>query len=120
MEGEMAFKGVIRTGSTVEAELLLDHTASGPAFLLLGFGRPGGEPSGDGGTANPGGIAHAKQRLDARGRLEVGVDMSANSDTGVLVVSVDRQEKTRKNITGDTVWVYSVLEAAGPDTGAPT
>jgi hypothetical protein len=112
----MAFKGVIRTGSTVEAKLLLDHTASGPAFLLLGYGRPGGTPSGDGGTADPGGIARAKQSLDAPGRLEVGVDMSTESDTGVLVVSVDGQEKTRKNIRGDAEWVYSVLAAAGGQT----
>ena len=113
----MAFKGAIRAGSTAEARLLLDHTASGPAFLLLGFGRPGGSPSGDGDTVAPGGIAKVEQKLDQRGRLEIGVDMSAESDTGVLVVSLDDQELTRGNIAGDTVWVYAVVPAGGRRTG---
>jgi hypothetical protein len=113
----MAFKGAIRAGSTVEAKLLLDHTASGPAFLLLGFGRPGGSPSGDGDTAAPGGIAKVQQELDARGRLEVGVDMTAETDTGVLVVSLEGEEITRLNIAGDVVWVYAVVPAAGRRTG---
>jgi hypothetical protein len=113
----MAFKGAIRAGSTVQAKLLLDHTASGPAFLLLGFGRPAGTPSGDGDTVAPGGIAKVELELDQRGRLEVGVDMSAESDTGVLIVSLDGQELTRSNIAGDVVWVYAVLPAAGRRTG---
>ena len=46
----MAYKGPLKVGSTIEAKLLLDHTASGPAFLLVGYGRRGGSPSGDGGS----------------------------------------------------------------------
>lgn len=46
--------------------------------------------------------------LDAAGRLEVGVDMSTNGDTAVLVISVDGAE-TRENIQGDTIWAYAVL-----------
>ena len=116
----MAYKGAIRAGTTVEAKLLLDHTASGPAFLLIGYGRLGGSPSGDGDVTSPGGVAQAKQSLDARGRVEVGVDMSETADTGVLVVTVDGKMKTRLNIAGDTIWVYSVLDAASPGPGAHT
>ena len=76
----MALKGAVRAGPKVQAKLLLDHAASGPEFLLLGFGRPAGTPSGDGATDAPGGIAEAELELDQRGRLEVGVDMSAESD----------------------------------------
>jgi hypothetical protein len=114
----MAYKGAIRASTTVEARLLLDHTASGPAFLLIGYGRLGGSPSGDGDVTSPGGVAKATQALDARGRVEVGVDMSQEADTGVLLVTVDGQEKTRQNIAGDTIWVYSVLDAAGTGPGA--
>jgi hypothetical protein len=46
--------------------------------------------------------------------------MSENADTGVLLVMVDGQEKTRQNIAGDTIWVYSVLDAAGAGPGAHT
>ena len=115
----MAYKGAIRAGTTVEAKLLLDHTAAGPAFLIVGYARLGGSPSGDGDVTSPGGAAEAKQGLDARGRLEVGVDMSENADTGVLLVTVDGKEKTRQNIAGDTIWVYSVLDP-GPGSGAHT
>jgi hypothetical protein len=105
----MAFKGPLKIGTTVEAKLLLDHTASGPAFLLMGYGRRGGTPSGEGDTASPGGTARADLALDARGRLEVGVDMSLEADTGVLIVSTDGEEKVRLNIQGDTVWAFSVV-----------
>jgi hypothetical protein len=64
----MAYKGAIRAGTTVEARLLLDHTASGPAFLLVGYGRLAGTPSGDGDVTSPGGVAQAKQGLDVGGR----------------------------------------------------
>ncbi len=104
----MAYKGPLKVGSTIEAKLLLDHTASGPAFLLVGYGRRGGSPSGDGDTVAPGGTARASMELDAAGRLEVGVDMSTNGDTAVLVISVDGAE-TRENIQGDTIWAYAVL-----------
>jgi hypothetical protein len=115
----MAFKGAIRSGTTVEAKLLLDHTASGPAFLLMGYGRLTGSPSDKDDTTAPGGVARTQQSLDGKGRLEVGVDMSGNSDTGVLLVNVDGKEKTRENIAGDTIWVYAVLDAAPAAGGAP-
>jgi len=43
--------------------------------------------------------------------------MSTESDTGVLIVSLDGQELTRSNIAGDVVWVYAVVPAAGRRTG---
>ena len=105
----MAFKGPLKVGTTVEAKLLLDHTASGPAFLLMGYGRRGGTPSGEGDTASPGGTARADLELDARGHLDVGVDMTLENDTGVLIVSSNGKEKIRLNIKGDTVWAFSVV-----------
>jgi hypothetical protein len=109
----MPYKGPQRVGSTVEAKLLLDHTATGPAFLLVGYGRRGGSPSGEGDTVAPGGSAQASMELDARGRLELGVDMSDEFDTGVLVISVDGKETHRENIRGDTIWAYAVLARPG-------
>jgi hypothetical protein len=105
----MAYKGPLKIGSTVEAQLLLDHSAAGPAFLFVGYGRVGGSPNGGACTTVPGGTCRGRQTLDAQGRFEVAVDMSTNADTGVLVVSEDGQENTRENVQGDTVWVYAVV-----------
>ena len=68
----MAYKGAIRAGTTVEARLLLDHTASGPAFLLIGYGRLGGSPSGDGDvTSQPTGSVPHPRRSTASGVTNV-------------------------------------------------
>jgi len=116
----MAFKGIIGTGSSVSASLKLDNAASGPAFLMMGYGRPGGQPAGDGDTASPGGFAKALLDMDVPGRLEVLVDLSSATDTGSLVVSVDGKVMTRGNLPDKNLpWVYAIreLDAAPPAGG---
>lgn len=109
----MAYKGAVTIGSTVEAKLQLDPSASDEAFLVLGYGRSGGTPSGDGGVSAPGGSVRAEMALDAQGRLEVGVDTSTDSDTGQLMVRVNGQVRDQERIIGDTVWVYAIVPPAG-------
>ena len=111
----MAFMGPLFIGNTVEVTLQLDHTASGPALLMVGYGRPGGTPSGDARTASPGGFARVTILLNARGVLEVGADMSLQTDTGVLIVTENGQENARKKLTGDEGWVYAVVAAPEDD-----
>ena len=100
----MAYKGILAIGTTVDIQLQLAHAASGPAHLIVAYGRSGGSPSAATDVAAPGGGTEVLSTLlDSHGTLTVTVDMSDDADSGTLTVNA-----TPTPIVGDTVWLYSV------------
>jgi hypothetical protein len=109
----MAYKGSVRAGSSIQAKLLLDHTASDTANLFIAASQSGGQPVDDSDTVAPGGSASVAVTPATRGRLEIAVDMALESDTALLIVTENGAVKNREPITGDTDWAYTLLPPAG-------
>lgn len=105
----MAFKGTIKKGSHVEAELSVDGSAGGSALLAIGFADNGGGQGTDSTTVAPGGSDKVSvQTNPADGHLRVVADFNDNSDDGHLIVRVNGTLRTNDPVTGDTTWSYSL------------
>ena len=106
----MSYKGAITEGCRVRVTLTLDPSASSPASLLAGFAR-----SGDGGSHTrgtvivPGSNDTLDLEPDAKGMLQVFVDMAIQPDSGTLQVLTDEGRADEARIAGDTVWTYAVI-----------
>jgi len=108
----MAFKGSIAAGGTVSVTLALNFTAKGPAPLLAAFGRSeGGGTAEDGTVIAPGSSDGIELDVDAKGMLRIVVDMSDESDSGMLTVAADGSVVSSEAIMGDTTWVYTIKVA---------
>lgn len=99
------FKGVTPVGVTVTAELSLDADARGPAFLTIAWSAGGSTGEEDSCIVAPGGFGQASVTPAEPGLLRVYVDMTRESDRGVLSV---RPPTPPEPVRGDTTWTYSV------------
>lgn len=106
----MAFKGIIEAGSRVTVALELDATASGPAAVTAAFARSGGGGSHSEGMVVASGTSDSVALdVDAKGMLQIFVDMAVESDSGTLDVRAGGEEEDRETIEGDTLWTYAVV-----------
>jgi hypothetical protein len=112
----MAFKGGVRAGNEIVATLKLDNSAIGEAHLIMAAGQSGRTPLIDAEIASPSGFARVVVTPQAKGVLEIVVDMAEQGDTGTLEVTAGGVRKHREPLTGDTFWSYTILapEKAGP------
>jgi hypothetical protein len=101
------FKGSVKVGVSVEAELSLDGSASGTAVLLVGHGAETGAGS-ENAVVAPGATGSAETAPTARGILRVVVDVSKESDGAQLKVTGDGSVLDDEKIQGDTTWTYAV------------
>lgn len=106
----MSYKGAIAAGSNVRVTLALDASASGPASLLAGFARSGNGGSHTRGTVIvPGSNDTLGLMPDAKGMLQIFVDMAIQPDSGTLQVTSNEGRADEERIAGDTVWTYAVV-----------
>ncbi len=99
------FKGTTPAGVPVIAELGLDATASGSAFLTIAWSAGAGTGLQDSCTVAPGGFGKVGITPHEPGFLRVYVDMSTETDAGILEV---QPPTPPERIQGDTTWTYSV------------
>jgi len=106
----MAYKGGIKAGSTVEAELQLNNRAKGTALLVLSFADNGGGSGTDQCIVAPAasGACSAKTNAGVTGMVRVWADLNAESDGARLITRVNGAERDSEQITGDTTWSYSL------------
>lgn len=106
----MSYKGAITAGSHVRVTLTVDPSASSPASLFAGFARSGGGGSQSEGTVVvPGSNDTLALDADAKGMLQVFVDMAIQPDSGTLQVLTNEGRADEARIAGDTVWTYAVV-----------
>ena len=98
------FKGTIAEGTTVTAKFSLDRSGSGTAALLIAYSAGNGGES-DGAVVAPGATGSASVAPNTQSMLRVFVDVSSESDTGMLEVTPVTAEEA---VTGDTTWTYAV------------
>jgi hypothetical protein len=106
----MPFKGNIRKGSHVVAQLSLAPDVSGSALIAIAFTDNDGASGDDSMSVAPGatGTCSVRTHEGPNGRLRVFVDFSLEADTGQLIVRVDGADRHNETITGDTTWAYSL------------
>jgi hypothetical protein len=109
MGGAMAFRGNAPANSTVKVKLSADLGNSGNAFLMVGAGPFGSNPTGDAIVVAPGASDSLTISTPASGILKVTVDFSDSDDSGHLEVTGPQGFRDGDPIQGDpTTWVYSV------------
>jgi len=99
------FKGIIKVGSKVTAELSLSDKAKGSAFLAIAWSAGGSTGSQDSRTVAPGGFGRVTVTPTQPSLLRVFVDMNRDTDRGTLAVNPPTPQEP---IRGDTTWTYSV------------
>lgn len=104
----MAFKGAIKAGKTVVAELRLDHSSSGEALVFMAAGSADGVASSGRAVVVPGGEGLITLVPEEEGILEIEVDMTDEDDSGQLIVTVNGKKRTSEKVTGDTSWTYAI------------
>lgn len=109
----MAFRGILRTGSDVEALFLSDVSNDGPALLLIALGKATAGADTDGDVAAPGGRARVELKRLERGFLELVLDVKLEADKGRLQLFADGQMRDDEAIEGDTRWTYLVKAQPG-------
>jgi hypothetical protein len=109
--GVTSHKGFVSAGSTVRVRLALDGTATGPARLLVAYGRSGGTPDEQTATVAPGAQGAVTLATDAKGRIRILLDTNP-ADSGALEVLVDGTVRDAGAVRGQTTWTYAVIPAA--------
>ena len=104
----MAFKGAIKAGKTVVAELRLDHSSSGEALVFMAVGSADGVASSGRAVVVAGGNGTIMLVPEDEGILEIEVDMTDEDDSGQLLVTVNGKKRTAEKVTGDTSWTYAI------------
>jgi hypothetical protein len=102
------FRGLIQPGADVEATFRSDYSNASSALLMLGVGFYDGGSDADSAVVVPGGAATVRLRNVKEGRLELLLDMSADSETGLLQISINGEAAASEPVRGDTRWVYAV------------
>lgn len=106
----MAYKGTIPANTLVTITLDLPTSASGPASITAGFSDGNSNQSG-GTVVAPGATGAVVLSPDAKGMLQIFVDMAIEGDSGALSVTSDGHPEGDDTIQGDTVWTYAVVVA---------
>ena len=104
----MAFKGAIKAGRTVVAELRLNATSRGAALVFMAAGSANGVSSSGRVVVVPGGAGAITLVPAQEGILEIEVDMTDEDDPGQLIVTVNGKKRAKEKVTGDTSWTYAI------------
>jgi hypothetical protein len=102
------FRGLIQPGADVEATFRSDYSNASSGLLMIGLGVYDGGSAADSAVGAPGGAATVRLAKVKEGRLELLLDMSADSETGLLQISVNGEVAASEAVRGDTRWVYAV------------
>lgn len=105
------YKGAVRKGSTIEAELSCAPTSKGAAQLTIAYANDAGGTGSPHVIVAPGGTNTVEFTTsgDAKGTLRVWADLNDDTDSGKLTVRGDGTEIDSEAIVGDVSWSYSVL-----------
>lgn len=104
----MPYMGEIKAKKDVVIELLLDHSASGPALLWAAWAGDDGKEGSGRAVVDPGNTGAVPLGKPSPGLLEIEVDMTDDDDTGRLRVTVGGTEVASEKIEGDTFWSFTV------------
>lgn len=104
----MAYMGEIPAGKQVVIELLLDHSASGPALLWTAWAGDNGKDGSGRAVVDPSGAKSVVFKKPSAGLLEIDVDMTDDDDTGRLRVTVAGKEVASEKIEADTFWSFTI------------
>jgi hypothetical protein len=105
------YKGAVKKGSTISAELSCAPSSKGTAQLTIAYANDAGGTGSPHVIVAPGGTNTVEFTTagDAQGTLRVWADLNDDRDSGTLSVRVDGTEIDTASIIGDVSWSYSVL-----------
>lgn len=104
----MSYMGEIPAGKPVVIELLLDHSASGPALVWAAWAGDDGASGSGRAVVEPSDAKSIGFKKTRTGLLEIEVDMTDDDDTGRLRVTVGAKEVASEKVTGDTYWAFTL------------
>jgi hypothetical protein len=105
------YKGAVKKGSTISAELSCAPSSNGSAQLTIAYANDAGGTGSPHVIVAPGGTNTVEFTTagDAKGTLRVWADLNDDRDAGKLTVREGGTQIDSESIVGDVSWSYSVL-----------
>lgn len=103
------YQGIVNVGSEIRASFLPDAATTEPIQLFISAAAKNNPSVSDVDAVVPPNAGQVSVRTIGRGRLEIAVDTASEADGGQLTVFEDGTVRNDEPVTGDTVWVYTIL-----------